>query len=94
MSVAIAYPMLVTAVSRPPFVHPRYFLIPLAVLQLILVSAAGRASPRFVEGVCCDRCFDTLSQAQRTGALERDRQVRLAAERGQAHIGVRPPPKA
>jgi hypothetical protein len=43
MSAAIAYPMLVTAISRPPFVHPRYFLIPLAVLQLILVSAAGRA---------------------------------------------------
>ncbi|AQR63261.1 hypothetical protein BZG35_00340 [Brevundimonas sp. LM2] len=57
------------------------------------VSPAGRASARFVEGVCCDRCFDTLTEAQRAGALERDRQVKLAAERGQAHIGVRPPPK-
>ena len=53
------------------------------------VSEAGRASPKYVEGVCCDRCHDTLSEAQRAGALERDRQVRLAAERGQAHIGAK-----
>jgi UPF0176 protein len=52
------------------------------------VSGAGRTSTRFVEGVCCDRCHETLSEAQRAGALERDRQVRLAADRGQTHIGA------
>jgi len=51
------------------------------------VSEAGRASPKFVEGVCCDRCHDTLTEVQRAGALERDRQVRLAADRGQNHVG-------
>lgn len=52
------------------------------------VSEAGRASPGFVEGVCCDRCHNSRTETQRTGALERDRQVRLAADRGQAHIGT------
>jgi len=53
------------------------------------VSEEGRASPRFVEGVCCDRCHDTLTDDQRAGALERDRQVKLASERGEAHIGAK-----
>ncbi|ADK99578.1 rhodanese-related sulfurtransferase [Brevundimonas subvibrioides] len=53
------------------------------------VSEAGRASLAFVEGVCCDRCHDTMTEGQRAGARERDRQVRLAAERGEAHIGTR-----
>jgi len=51
------------------------------------VSEAGRTSSKFVDGVCCDRCHDTLSEAQRAGARERDRQVKLAAERGQNHVG-------
>jgi UPF0176 protein len=54
------------------------------------VSPQGRASPVYVEGVCCDRCHATRSESQRAGAAERDRQVRIAAERGLAHIGTRP----
>lgn len=52
------------------------------------VSAEGRTSPNHVEGVCCDRCHDARSEAQKAGAVERDRQVRIAQARGAAHIGV------
>ena len=53
------------------------------------VSTDGRASPDYVEGVCCARCHGQRTEAQRQGALERDRQVRMAERRGTAHIGAR-----
>lgn len=53
------------------------------------VSAEGRTSPLYVEGVCCDRCHDTRTDDQKAGARERDRQVRLAEDQGIAHIGAR-----
>ena len=52
------------------------------------VSAAGRASPRYVEGVACDRCADTRTEADRIRYLERAKQVEIAARRGLAHIGA------
>ncbi len=52
------------------------------------VSPAGRASPRYIEGVACDACFDTRSEAQRQSATERQRQVEIAARRGVDHIGA------
>ncbi|MBX9617496.1 MAG: rhodanese-related sulfurtransferase [Caulobacteraceae bacterium] len=53
------------------------------------VSPAGRTSPHYVEGVCCERCHRSRSDLQRDGARERDRQVRIAGQRGIAHIGPR-----
>ncbi len=53
------------------------------------VSAEGRASPLYVEGVCCDRCHDARTDDQKAGARERDRQVRIAEELGIAHIGAK-----
>lgn len=53
------------------------------------VSPEGRASPDYVEGVCCARCHDTRTAEQRSGALERDRQVRIAERKGIAHIGAK-----
>ena len=53
------------------------------------VSPEGRASPHYVEGVCCERCHDTRTDEQRQAALERDRQVRIAERRGIAHIGAK-----
>lgn len=52
------------------------------------VSEEGRASPRFVEGVCCDRCADDRTEADRARYLERAKQVEIAARRGLAHIGA------
>lgn len=52
------------------------------------VSEAGRGSPRYVEGVCCDRCCDDRSDDQRRRYLERQRQMEIAAELGIDHIGL------
>ena len=51
------------------------------------MDAAGRASPHFIEGVCCDRCRDTREDAQRLRYAERQRQIELARRRGQVHLG-------
>ena len=56
------------------------------------VSPEGRKSPRFVEGVSCDRCADDRSEADRARYLERAKQVEIAARRGLAHIGAVPAP--
>lgn len=47
-----------------------------------------RKSLQFEEGVSCPQCFGERSDAQRAAARQRERQVRLAAERGEKHIGV------
>ncbi|WP_271084492.1 rhodanese-related sulfurtransferase [Brevundimonas sp. NIBR11] len=54
------------------------------------VSPEGRASAHYVEGVCCERCHDTRTEEQKSGAQERDRQVRIAERKGIAHIGAKP----
>ena len=53
------------------------------------VSPEGRASKHYVEGVCCARCHDTRTEEQKSGAVERDRQVRIAEQKGIAHIGAK-----
>jgi UPF0176 protein len=53
------------------------------------VSAADKASAKYQAGVSCPRCHDSLSQEKRSAALERQKQVMLAAERGERHIGSR-----
>jgi UPF0176 protein len=53
------------------------------------LTEADRASPRFERHVCCPRCFDRLTPEKRAGLLERARQIELAAERGERHIGSR-----
>ncbi len=52
------------------------------------VSDAGRMSPRYIEGVCCDRCADSRTEADRARYLERAKQVEIAARRGVDHVGA------
>lgn len=52
------------------------------------VSQADRASPLFEEGVACPRCHGARDERQRAGYAERHRQVLLAEERGEAHVGA------
>jgi UPF0176 protein len=52
------------------------------------VSVADRSSPLYVEGVSCPACHDARNEAQRAGHAERERQVRLAEARGEAHVGA------
>jgi UPF0176 protein len=41
----------------------------------------------YVKGVSCHRCHDKVSEKQRNRFAERERQIMLAAERGESHIG-------
>ncbi len=52
------------------------------------VSEADRASPLYVEGVRCPACHDARDDMQRAGYAERERQVKLAAARGEEHVGA------
>lgn len=57
------------------------------------IGEKEKASPHFVEGVSCPICYGQKSDLKKQGLLERHRQMRLAASRNQAHIGVRLEPK-
>jgi UPF0176 protein len=52
------------------------------------LSAEARASDKYEQGVSCPQCYDKLSDAKRSSARERQRQVELAEQRNQQHIGV------
>lgn len=56
------------------------------------IGAEDKGSPFYAEGVSCPACYHERTDEQRTGYAERHRQTQIAATRGQAHIGVRPPP--
>jgi UPF0176 protein len=47
------------------------------------VTAAGRLSPKYRLGVSCAECHDSRSEADRARYAERQRQVELAAARGE-----------
>lgn len=55
------------------------------------IDEAGLASPRYVEGVSCDACYDERTDAQRASYAERHKQEQLARDRGELHIGARYP---
>ena len=52
------------------------------------VSEADRASDRYQSGVSCPACYDDRSEAERARFREREKQVRLARQRGESHIGA------
>ena len=51
------------------------------------VSAEDKLSPQYQAGVCCPRCHDSLTEDQKTRFAERQKQIQLARQRGQRHIG-------
>jgi UPF0176 protein len=51
------------------------------------VSPEDKQSPEYEEGVSCPHCYATLTEEKRRSAAERQRQVELAMQRGDAHIG-------
>lgn len=55
------------------------------------LSEEQRQLPQFIEGVCCHRCHDSLTDEQRRGRAERHRQVELATARNDQHVGKRNP---
>jgi len=57
------------------------------------ITEEDKRSPHYEQGVCCPLCFDRLSPDQRARFRERQKQVKLAARRGERHIGSPPPPR-
>ncbi|MCB1692761.1 MAG: rhodanese-related sulfurtransferase [Pseudomonadales bacterium] len=51
------------------------------------ISETDKKSNAFVAGVSCPHCIDRQNPSKEAGHRERERQQRLAAERGETHIG-------
>ena len=55
------------------------------------LGEAELAHPHYVQGVSCPYCHGTRTPKQQRALAERERQMQLAAQRGQEHIGARQP---
>lgn len=55
------------------------------------ITEADKQSDRYMEGIACPRCYDTQTPEQRARFAERQKQIKLAKERQQQHIGAGPP---
>jgi UPF0176 protein len=53
------------------------------------ISEGDKSSPHYVAGVSCPKCFESRSEEKKRGLAERQRQVALAKERNDSHLGVR-----
>ena len=54
------------------------------------VTPEGRQHPDYEEGVCCPACVDEYTPDDRARFRERMKQMRLAAQRGERHLGAHP----
>ena len=52
------------------------------------ITEADKTSDKYQAGVSCPACYDDRSDAERRRFREREKQVRLAQERGEMHIGA------
>ena len=51
------------------------------------LSPAELASAQYTPGISCPYCYNTISEEKRASLTERQKQVILAKQRGEAHIG-------
>jgi len=51
------------------------------------ITEQEKQSPKYQRGVACPRCFDKMSESQRAGFAERQKQIDLARDRGEVHLG-------
>ncbi|HZV61702.1 MAG TPA: rhodanese-related sulfurtransferase [Methylophilaceae bacterium] len=51
------------------------------------ISPEDKLSPEYQEGVSCPYCYAQLSEEKRRSAAERQKQVELALQRGDVHLG-------
>ena len=51
------------------------------------LTPQDREDPRFEEGVSCPRCADSLDEEKKARLRERQKQVLLARQRGEVHLG-------
>jgi UPF0176 protein len=55
------------------------------------ITEQDKKSEQYQKGVCCPRCFDTLTPDQVASFRERQKQMELAEARGDVHVGAAPP---
>jgi UPF0176 protein len=51
------------------------------------ITAEDKKSDKYQQGVSCLSCYDKKSDAERLRFMEREKQVQLSKQRGEAHIG-------
>ena len=51
------------------------------------INAQDKQSDKYVPGVSCPHCHDTLTPDRRAAFMERQRQIERARQRGQTHFG-------
>jgi len=52
------------------------------------ITATDKASDKYQQGVSCPYCHDKVTDTQKTRFMEREKQMELARQRGEAHIGA------
>lgn len=55
------------------------------------ITEAQKLSPLYERGVCCPLCYDNLTEEQKQRFAERQKQIDLAKQRGEQHLGSSPP---
>ena len=51
------------------------------------ITEEEKRCEKFEQGVSCPHCYDSLTEDQKARFAERQKQIRLAKERGERHIG-------
>jgi UPF0176 protein len=51
------------------------------------ITEADKQSEHYIAGASCPRCHDKVSDEQRQRFLMREKQMQLARERGEVHMG-------
>lgn len=57
------------------------------------ISTQDKASKHYVHGISCPHCHTETSAEQKARFTERQKQIALAKQRGELHIGVSAPPR-
>jgi len=52
------------------------------------ITEVDKSSDKYLQGVSCPHCYDKVTDAQKIRFMEREKQMELAKQRGEAHIGA------
>jgi len=55
------------------------------------ITEEDKLSDKYQKGVCCPGCYERLTPDQKARFSERQKQIELAAQRGEVHVGAPPP---
>ncbi|ROQ20594.1 UPF0176 protein [Marinimicrobium koreense] len=55
------------------------------------ITEEDKQAPEYMKGVSCPRCYHQLTDDQKARFAERQKQIELARQRNEAHIGAAPP---